>query len=102
MKRVYGIDMEQTQHSKPLSELPPVDVVVTMGCGVQCPALPCAHQQDGPEYPTGRGEEAFLSIMKQIEEKVRGSETARAERPTGVTLRGGSTMFFRKSRKIPI
>ena len=72
MKQLYGIDMEQTQHSKPLSELPPVDVVVTMGCGVQCPALPCAHREDwGLEDPTGRGEEAFLSVMKQIEEKVR-------------------------------
>ena len=72
MKQVYGIDMEQTQHSKPLSELPPVDVAVTMGCGVQCPALPCAHREDwGLEDPTGCGEEAFLSVMKQIEEKVR-------------------------------
>ena len=30
MKQVYGIDMEEGQYSKLLSELPPVDIVVTM------------------------------------------------------------------------
>ena len=39
MKQVHGIDMEKTQHNKPLSELPAVDIVVTMGCNVQCPSL---------------------------------------------------------------
>ena len=40
MKSVHGIDMEQTQYSKLLSELPVIDVVVTMGRNVQCPTLP--------------------------------------------------------------
>ena len=60
MKEIYGIDMEQTQRSKLLSELPPVDVVVTMGCNVQCPALPCRRREDwGLEDPTGRSDEVF-------------------------------------------
>ena len=38
MKQLYHIDMEaKGQHSKLLSDLPPVDVVITMGCNVQCP-----------------------------------------------------------------
>ena len=42
MKKLYHIDMEaESQRSKLLSELPPVDGVVTMGCNVQCPFLPC-------------------------------------------------------------
>ena len=41
MKQLYGIDMEKTQRSKLLSDIPPVDVVVTMGCNVNCPYLPC-------------------------------------------------------------
>lgn len=41
MKQLYGIDMEQTQYSKLLTELPPIDIVVTMGCNVNCPYLPC-------------------------------------------------------------
>lgn len=34
MKQLYGIDMEQTQYPKLLSDIPPVDVAVTMGCNV--------------------------------------------------------------------
>ena len=30
MKQLYGIDMELTQHSKLLEDIPPVDIVVTM------------------------------------------------------------------------
>ena len=71
MKRVYGIDMEQSQRSKSLDQLPPVDIVVTMGCNVQCPALPCSHREDwGLDDPSGRGDEAFLAVMAQLEEKV--------------------------------
>lgn len=40
MKRLYGVDMEQSQRSKLLSEIPPVDIVITMGCNVTCPSLP--------------------------------------------------------------
>ena len=41
MKQLYDIDMEQTQRSKLLADIPPVDIVVTMGCNVACPFLPC-------------------------------------------------------------
>ncbi len=71
MKQVHGIDMEASQHSKALADLPPVDVVVTMGCNVQCPTLPCTHREDwGLDDPTGKGDEAFLAVMQRIEEKV--------------------------------
>lgn len=71
MKAVHGIDMEQTQHSKLLSALPPVDIVVTMGCNVDCPFLPCAHREDwGLEDPSGQGDEAFFKTMALIEENV--------------------------------
>lgn len=71
MKQVYGIDMEQTQRSKPLSELPAVDIVVTMGCNVQCPTLPCSHREDwGLDDPSGKEDSAFLAVMAQIEKKV--------------------------------
>ena len=42
MKQLYGIDMEQTQYSKLLTELPPIDIVVTMGCNVNCPYQRCS------------------------------------------------------------
>ena len=40
MKQVYGIDMEQTQHSKLLSDIPEVDVVITMGCNAPSSPAP--------------------------------------------------------------
>ena len=71
MKQVHNIDMEQTQYSKLLSEIPAVDVVITMGCNVQCPFLPCAHREDwGLEDPSGKHDEAFLDTIRLIEEKV--------------------------------
>ena len=71
MKEHYGIDMEQTQHSKLVSQLPPVDIVVTMGCNVNCPHLPCQHREDwGLEDPSGQGDEAFEATISAIEEKV--------------------------------
>lgn len=67
----YGIEMDRTQYSKLLSALPPVDVVVTMGCGVQCPSLPCTHREDwGLADPTGKDDTAFQETIRAIEEKV--------------------------------
>ena len=71
MKDRHGIDMEATQRSKLLSDIPPVDVVVTMGCNVDCPWLPCRHREDwGLDDPSGHPDEVFLSTMDAIEEKV--------------------------------
>lgn len=68
----WGVDMEQTQRCKPLSELPEVDVLVTMGCGVECPALPCRRREDwGLEDPSGGPEETYLAVLARIEEQVR-------------------------------
>ena len=71
MKDRHGIDMEATQRSKLLSDIPPVDVVVTMGCNVDCPWLPCRHREDwGLDDPSGHPDEVFLATMDAIEEKV--------------------------------
>jgi len=71
MKQVHGIDMEETQRSKLLSDIPEVDVVITMGCNVRCPFLPCSHREDwGLEDPSGKGDDAFMKTIQLIEEKV--------------------------------
>ena len=72
MKQVHGIDMEaEGQYSKLLSDIPAVDVVITMGCNVQCPLLPCVWREDwGLEDPTGKPDEAFLETIGRIEEKI--------------------------------
>ena len=71
MKQVHGIDMEKNQYSKLLSERPEIDIVITMGCNVQCPFLPCKHREDwGLDDPSGKEDEAFLCTMRRIEEKL--------------------------------
>lgn len=71
IKQHYGIDMTALQHTKLLAELPPVDIVVTMGCNVQCPSLPCRYREDwGLEDPTGKGEAAYLATARRIEQKL--------------------------------
>ena len=71
MKKLHGIDMEQSQRSKLLSDIPPVDVVITMGCNVQCPYLPCSHREDwGLEDPTGKDDDAFVETIRLIEQKI--------------------------------
>ena len=71
-KLLYGIDMEKTQYSKLLSEIPPVDVVVTMGCNVTCPYLPCKHREDwGLVDPTGKGNVEFIEVIQEIENKIK-------------------------------
>ena len=71
MKDLHGIDMELTQHSKLLSDIPPVDVVITMGCNVQCPHLPCSRREDwGLEDPTGKDDTAFIDTILTIQHKI--------------------------------
>jgi arsenate reductase len=71
MKNLYGIDMEETQRSKLISELPPIDIVITMGCEVNCPTLPCSYREDwGLEDPSGQSDEKFLEIINAIDTHV--------------------------------
>ena len=71
MKKYYHIDMEQTQYSKVLSDIPPVDIVITMGCNVECPYLPCKFREDwGLDDPTGQSDEVFLKTIQDIEKKI--------------------------------
>ncbi len=72
MKELYDIDMEKTQHSKLLDEIPPVDIVITMGCNVECPYLPCKHREDwGLDDPTGKSDEEFKKVISTIETKIK-------------------------------
>ena len=71
IKQYYGINMEKTQYPKLLADIPPVDVVITMGCNVDCPILPCKYREDwGLDDPTGKSDEEFLIVIKRIEENV--------------------------------
>lgn len=71
IKELYNIDMNETQYSKLLEAIPEVDIVITMGCNVQCPTLPCKHREDwGLEDPSGKEDAAFKHTAQMIEEKI--------------------------------
>ena len=72
MKKIYGIDMEKTQKSKLLPEIPNVDIVITMGCNVNCPTLPCEHREDwGLDDPSGKSDEEFMKVIDIIDLKIK-------------------------------
>lgn len=71
MKQLYNIDMEITQYNKLLDKIPNPDIVITMGCNVNCPTLPCEFREDwGLEDPSGKDDEEFRKVIKIIETKI--------------------------------
>jgi protein-tyrosine-phosphatase len=71
MKELYGIDMEKDQHSKLINDIPNPDIVITMGCNVKCPVLPCKLREDwGLEDPSGKSDEEYKNVIKIIEQKI--------------------------------
>ncbi len=71
MKSQFDIDMEEEQYSKLIDVLPPIDIVVTMDCNVNCPFLPCRHREDwGLDDPSGKNDDAFLETISQIQKKL--------------------------------
>jgi arsenate reductase len=49
-----------------------VDIVITMGCNVECPYLPCRHREDwGLDDPTGKNDNDFIEVIKKIETKIK-------------------------------
>ncbi len=71
MKELYGIDMEQTQYSKLISDIPNPDVAISMGCNVGCPFIDRDFDDNwGLEDPTGKSEEEFKKIIKEIESRI--------------------------------
>jgi len=72
MKEIYGIEIEKTQYSKLLTDIPEVDVVVKMGCNVVCPYLPADYVEDwGLDDPTGKNDDEFRKVILTIEQKVK-------------------------------
>lgn len=71
MKQLYGIDMEQTQYSKTIDEIPIPDVAISMGCEVRCPLIGRAFDDNwNLSDPTGADDKTFEAIIKEIEKKI--------------------------------
>lgn len=71
MKEQFDLDMEKEQYPKLISDLPAIDILITMGCNVHCPNLPCRFREDwGLEDPSGQDDETFLSVIYHIQHRL--------------------------------
>lgn len=71
VKRLYGIDMEQTQYSKLIADIPKPDIAISMGCNVGCPFVGRPFDDNWElEDPTGKSDEDFELIIKAIESRI--------------------------------
>ncbi len=71
IKMLYGIDMEQTQYSKLVTDIPTPDIAISMGCEVGCPYIGGEYDDNWElEDPTGKSDEEFIKIAKIIKEKI--------------------------------
>ena len=71
MKKLYVIDMEKTQYSKLVCDIPTPDILISMGCNVECPYIGMPFDDDwGLDDPTGKSEEEYIKVIKEIEGKV--------------------------------
>jgi protein-tyrosine-phosphatase len=66
-----GVDMSG-HHPKLLSDIPAeLDILITMGCNVECPYVPCRHREDwGLADPSGGPIEDYRKTRDIIEKKV--------------------------------
>ena len=72
IKAIYGVNMESTQFSKTIDEIPSPDIAISMGCNVTCPFIGRNFDENwGLEDPTGKSDEFFLETIKKIEEKIK-------------------------------
>jgi len=72
INKLYSVDMNQTQSSKLIDSLPlDIDVLITMGCNVECPFVPCKYREDwGLDDPTGKDENVFKDTAMLIDQKI--------------------------------
>ena len=71
MKELYGIDMEQTQYSKLISDIPEPDIAISMGCNVGCPFIGRPFDDNwGLDDPTGKNDEEFQKVIDEIKQNI--------------------------------
>ena len=88
MKQLYGIDMEKTQYSKLISDIPEPDIAISMGCDVGCPYIGRAFDDNwGLDDPTGKNDEEFKKTIAAIQGKC--NVTRSVSKMTEIERRGG-------------
>lgn len=63
--------MEKEQYSKLIKDIPEPDIAISMGCNVGCPFIGRPFDDNwGLEGPTGKSDDEFIQVIKQIEANV--------------------------------
>lgn len=72
LKTDYDIDLlEEGHYTKLISDIPEVDIVIYMGCSIECVSVPCQIELDwGVESASKGSDESFKRMIKTIEERV--------------------------------
>lgn len=71
IKALYGIDMEQTQYSKLISDIPEPDIAISMGCNVGCPFIGRPFDDNWElEDPTRKSDEEFKKVIDEIRVRI--------------------------------
>lgn len=71
MKQLYRIDMEKTQYSKLISDIPKPDIAISMGCNVGCPFIGRPFDDNwGLDDPTGKSDSEFIKVIQEIEKRI--------------------------------
>lgn len=71
MKQLYDVDMEQTQYSKLIADIPEPDIAISMGCNVGCPFIGRPFDDNwGLDDPTGKSDEEFKKVIAAIQAKI--------------------------------
>ena len=71
MKTLYGIDMEQTQYPKLISDIPEPDIAISMGCNVGCPFIGRPFDNNWKlDDPTGKSDEEFKKVIDEIRVRI--------------------------------
>ena len=71
MMQLYGIDMEKTQCSKLIDQIPEPDIIISMGCDVGCPYIGRPFDDNwGLPDPTGQTDEAFMEVLQTIQQNI--------------------------------
>ena len=71
IKALYGIDTEQTQYSKLISDIPEPDIAISMGCNVGCPFIGRPFDDNWElEDPTGKSDEEFKKVIDEIRVRI--------------------------------
>lgn len=72
VKKLYDIDMEQTQYSKMFEQIPDPDIAISMGCDVGCPYIGREFDDNwGLPDPTGQSDQVFEQVIQEIEKRIR-------------------------------